>query len=440
MLKCLVLHFYLTNIYYFFVADLLKMRNYKRKTPKTTDNQIKLAVQAIRDTGISVRTAASAFNVNRETLRRHLGQLKSSDTDINTATLERSFNFKTVFTAEQEATLKDYLVECSVLGHGLSRKQCRQAAYDLAMKNKIPMPNSWSKYEIAGEDWVKGFLKRNPDLALRKGEACSLARAVCFNKNTVNTFFNNLEKVYKRVPNLVIENKRIYNLDECSTTTVQTPRKVISPKGSKQVYVNTSTERGTLVTTCAIICASGQMLPPAMIFPRVKYVPKMLNNCYPGTLGLVNPSGWMTSALFVKVLEHFIKCTQSTKENPTVLILDNHESHVTLEAVELARQFGVILLTLPPHTSHKLQALDVGIFSPFNRHYDSAMCGWMMKHPGQHVTIYEIAGLVGEALPAACTPQNIQSAFKATGIFPFNRNIFPGKPTSNKLAFTTGIS
>jgi len=188
VLKCLVLHFYLTNIYYFFVADLLKMRNYKRKTPKTTDNQIKLAVQAIRDTGISVRTAASAFNVNRETLRRHLGQLKSSDTDINTATLERSFNFKTVFTAEQEATLKDYLVECSVLGHGLSRKQCRQAAYDLAMKNKIPMPNSWSKYEIAGEDWVKGFLKRNPDLALRKGEACSLARAVCFNKNTVNTF------------------------------------------------------------------------------------------------------------------------------------------------------------------------------------------------------------------------------------------------------------
>lgn len=63
---------------------------------------------------------------------------------------------------------------------------------------------------------------------------------------------------------------RIFNLDDTSTKTVQKPQKVIAPKGRKNIGKVTSGERGTLVTTCCIISASGIALPPVMVFSLEK--------------------------------------------------------------------------------------------------------------------------------------------------------------------------
>ena len=42
------------------------------------------------------------------------------------------------------------------------------------------------------------------------------------------------------------------------------------------------------------------------------------------------------------------------------------------------------------------------------------------------MTISNIPALVNKAYLAAFVPNNIRSNFKSTGIFPFNRDIFPG--------------
>ena len=47
------------------------------------------------------------------------------------------------------------------------------------------------------------------------------------------------------------------------------------------------------------------------------------------------------------------------------------------------------------------------------------------SNPGKTVPIYQIAGLVNEAFLSAVTPRNITSGFRSTGIFPYNRDIFP---------------
>lgn len=88
----------------------------------------------------------------------------------------------------------------------------------------------------------------------------------------------------------------------------------------------------------------------------------MIKNTPPGTLGLATPTGWMNSAIFPEVMKHFIKHANASKENPCILILDNHESHLSIEALDLAKNAAVNILTLPPHTSAKLQQLDVGIY------------------------------------------------------------------------------
>ncbi|KAF2884672.1 hypothetical protein ILUMI_21507, partial [Ignelater luminosus] len=107
---------------------------------------------------------------------------------------------------------------------------------------------------------------------------------------------------------------------------------------------------------------------------------------------------------------HFIKMTSSTKETPTLVIMDNHESHLAPEVLNIAKENGVILLTIPAHTSHKLQALEVSVFGPFQNFYNAAVDSWMVRHPGQTLTIYNVAD-------KSMTPPNIKSRFKKTGIF-----------------------
>lgn len=150
----------------------------------------------------------------------------------------------------------------------------------------------------------------------------------------------------------------------------------------------------------------------------------MINNAPPGTLGLATKTGWMNSELFVEVMKHFIRCSNSSKEKPTLLILDNHESHLSIEAVDLAKENGVIMLTIPPHTSNWLQPLDVGVFSSFKANYYSALNSKLLQNKGVPLTIYDVAGCVKIAHDRAMTPSNIAAAFKKTGIFPFDSNIF----------------
>lgn len=200
--------------------------------------------------------------------------------------------------------------------------------------------------------------------------------------------------------------------------------RIITETSKRQVQQANSDERGTLVTTCCIVSASGTFLPPIMVSPRVKLVPQMVEGAAPGTLGLANASGWMNTEAFDEVMTHFIQKTGSSVENPTLLILDNYSSHIDINIIKKARENGITMLTLPPHTSHKLQPLDVGVFRPFNLYYNEAMKNFMTSKPGTRVAIDNISTFVAYAIKHAMKPASIQNAFKACGIHPFDRNIF----------------
>jgi hypothetical protein len=61
-----------------------------------------------------------------------------------------------------------------------------------------------------------------------------------------------------------------------------------------------------------------------------------------------------------------------------LLILDGHGSHVTLEAIEQAKEFGLdILITLP---SHALQLLDMFCFKPFKTTFKKVKDASMSKN------------------------------------------------------------
>ena len=244
-----------------------------------------------------------------------------------------------------------------------------------------------------------------------------------FNNYNVQKFFTNLEALYLRESKFG-DGFRIWNLDETATTTVQRCNKIVTKKGIKQVNSVTSGEGRALVTSCFFISASGDTIPPAMIFPRKKFKQHMLNNAPSGSLDLANPTGWMNTELFVEVIQHFMSKTFSSKENPSLLIFDNHESHLSIKALDLAKNYGVTILTIPPHSSHKMQPLDISVFAPFKVYYNDAVKSWLLNHPGVPITIYEIASCVNIAYEKSFTITNIQSGFRKSRILPFDKNVF----------------
>jgi hypothetical protein len=48
-----------------------------------------------------------------------------------------------------------------------------------------------------------------------------------------------------------------------------------------------------------------------------------------------------------------------------LLILDGHNSHITLEIIQQVKDVGLDLPSLPTHTFHEFQHLDVSVFKSF---------------------------------------------------------------------------
>ncbi|KAJ8884773.1 hypothetical protein PR048_010969 [Dryococelus australis] len=126
----------------------------------------------------------------------------------------------------------------------------------------------------------------------------------------------------------------------------------------------------------------------------------------------------MTGDNFELYLEHFIKFTRCSTENRVLIVLDNHESHITPKGLQICNDNGIALVTLPSHTSHRLQPLDRTVFKTFKAYYNVASDDFMHANPGIPINIYQIPGLVAKSFGKAFTPENIQKGFACTGIWP----------------------
>lgn len=293
--------------------DVIMVRNRVRKTDRGLHSEANMreAVELVEG-GMSLQNAAELKDVKCTTLHRYV-QKKKAMRDGAEIRMTPHYAVQKISSSEIEDSLEQYLVTCSKMCYGLDTWETRRLAYEMAKYHNLKMPKAWEERQMAGIDWLYGFRKRHPEISLRKPEACSLSRATSFNRHNVQKFFDNLFDVLQRYPDFG-DGTRVFSLDETETSTVQKPKKIFASKSSRQINKVTSAERGTLVTTCWVVSATGSALPPAMIFPRKIFKTHMLTGAPPGTLGLAQPTGWMTGELFANVMWHFVKRTSSTKK------------------------------------------------------------------------------------------------------------------------------
>jgi len=131
---------------------------------------------------------------------------------------------------------------------------------------------------------------------------------------------------------------QIYNEDESGITTVQNPGEIIARRGCKQVGKVISAEKGVTTTIVCSMNASGNFVPPLMIFKRKRMCDRLIKGAPAGTIGVVSENGSIDRDIFVQYLQHFARHVQPSEANPVLLVFDGHVSHKSLEAIEFDKK------------------------------------------------------------------------------------------------------
>lgn len=407
------------------------------KTPKKygqwSEDDMKKALEAYKAKKYGLNETCRIYSVPKATFKRHLD---SKNKVANKGV--KSFGRITVFSRELEDRLATHILNLEKMFFGVTIKDVRKAAFVLADTNNIK--HNFNKDKgLAGKKWFYSFMRRHPTLSLRQPESTSIARCKGFNRENVNNFFDILEKT-------VDENQltalRIFNMDESGFSTVAKKcQKILALKGKRQVGTIATGERG--VNTTFVVCASaaGQYVAPMLIFKRKRANPDLGVGAPPDCLVEISDTGYINTNLFVTWLKTFIKAVKPTVDNKVLLVLDGHSTHSkNLEAIELARNNGVIMLQLPGHTTHRLQPLDVAVFKPLELYYTEANEKWLRCHPGLTVSQYQVAQLLGDAYARAAVMANAMSGFRKSGIWPVDRNVFSDADFAPADVLTTNQS
>lgn len=203
-----------------------------------------------------------------------------------------------------------------------------------------------------GQTWWLNFRKRQEKiLSIQPAENVVRGRTMCVRKEAVDHFYHLLSSLVN-CHGLTDKPHHIFN---CSEMSFQLGRKRLALSKPPVGYKDN-------VSVLSCFNAAGEDIPPFIIYSKA--YPS--GACYksqgpPDALYGCSESGCVTSELFRRwFLKHFL--VHAPKERPLLLIFDGHKSPVNLEVVEAARKDCITLLCLPPHCSHILQPLDIGLF------------------------------------------------------------------------------
>ncbi|KAI5064830.1 hypothetical protein GOP47_0019525 [Adiantum capillus-veneris] len=207
--------------------------------------------------------------------------------------------------------------------------------------------------------------------------------------------------------------------------------KILARKGTSSVYGLTCDSREWLTVLCCIN-ATGQAIPSFYIFKGSRIIGNYIEDCEEGAAMAMQKKAWMTGELFQAWIEHFKKCIGQDVglQNRHLLILDGHGSHVSLAVVSKAYHAGIEILTLPTHTSHKLQPLDVSVFKSLKVNFRKQRQAWQHQTASSQASKRELAAIASKAIQLSLNEHNIKAGFRTTRIWPLDNTAckFDGMP------------
>jgi hypothetical protein len=348
----------------------------------------------------SSRRAALLYNVPKSTLNdRRAGKPARSDCQPNSKKL----------TQLEEQVIIDHILNLDLRGFAPTYAAIRDMADKLLAARGVGQ---------VGQKWPANFVKRTDSLTTCFNRAYDRQRALCEDPALISQWFELIEQTKAKYG---ICDEDVYNFDEAG---------FMMGKITTQLVVTGSERRGRLksiqlgnrewVTLIAAINAAGWSIRPFLIFAGQYHLSAWYEEAEIPRDWVIalSDNGWTNNKLGVEWLKHFDAHTKTrTVGARRLLVLDGHESHHSLEFQELCKENNIYTLCMPAHSSHLLQPLDVGCFSPLKRAYSREVEA-LIRHHINHITKLEFLPAFKIAYDRSFTSANICSAFRGAGLVP----------------------
>ena len=188
--------------------------------------------------------------------------------------------------------------------------------------------------------------------------------------------------VKRKITEYRVETHNMYNMDEkgFSLGSITKQYRIFTKEAVQRKRVLGHSQDGNRewITILATICADSTWCPPAIIFAsktpylQTSWVDDVELGQHHASFA-TSLNGWTNDSLGVAWLDDvFNKATKAKARNGRdwrLLFIDGHGSHVTRRFLDWCDKNRVLLAIYPPHSTHRLQLLDVSLFSPLATFY-----------------------------------------------------------------------
>ena len=306
----------------------------------------------------SVRAAAKQTRISRSTLQARINGVKSRVS---------SHESSQVLSEAEERSLVWWLTRLTRTGFPASPQLAIQMA-EYIREQRVQLscsPVSFSR--PIHRNWIYRFQSRSPEIRGLWTRQIENARHRAISYDNIKPWF---DAVVEQFVEHQYSPKHIYNMDEVGygIGESQSSRALINKREKSSWKVINGKQEWVTAIEC--VNAAGESLPPMIIF-RAKH---LQSSWIPRDAPInwrfsTSNKGWTTDSHGYEWLaEVFEPETLSEDlEERRLLIMDGHSSHMTAIVIRFCMKHDIDLLILPAHTSHVLQPLDVGVFSPLKR-------------------------------------------------------------------------
>ena len=194
---------------------------------------------------------------------------------------------------------------------------------------------------------------------------------------------------------------------------------------SGRVTKNKQDGNREFISLLACVSAIGKAIPPLLIYKgasgdlQSSWVEDVTEDSE--TYFAATENGWSSNKIGLSWLKNvFERHTKPASPRARrLLLVDGHSSHVNIAFIDFADKHRIIVMILPPHTTHRLQPLDVGLFQPLSTAYSKELDDLMSKSGGLvSMSKQMFFPMFKRAWDKSFTIANIQHTFQKPGIWP----------------------
>jgi hypothetical protein len=281
-----------------------------------------------------------------------------------------------------------------------------------------------------GKNWSADFKRRHESiLGCRYLNTLDLERHKAESEPSFRQHFNILRQ---NMDHYSIQPQNCYNMDEKGFLIghLQKVQRIFPKALMKQQNLLGAGQDGSgeWITLIATICADGSSLPPALIYkavsgdPQDTWLQDYIANERPCWFAS-SPNGWTSDELGLSWLQSLFdnQTIDKAKRDWRLLILDGHGSHCTLGFLDWCRTNRILVAIFLPHSTHRLQPLDVSLFRPLATYYSQQLDHHTRLSQGLiALTKRDFFKNFYPAYDRAFTEDNIKSGWHKTGLEPFD--------------------